>query len=285
MASFRKVKTYIQGVSGRDAAGTPPVLHMISEYDERGNMTASVTYEDGKTPEETVRCAYNSENLLIEETIIHHRENRTQKRIITIDNEKRCVTEKTIYSDGGESRSELYRDERGNPLTSIHYYDADTVESREEFSYDAGGRLSRHAVFDSDNDIIVEDTADYSDTARTLTHHEGDSETQEISHLDGKGNVIRIERIEGDDLTAEETAEYNEQGRLVKAVNIEMGQKIRERNFTYDNRGNRTGEELQDFRYRRSEKVTREYDGQDRVISETRLSSMGESFRLTFEYE
>ena len=286
--SFSKVTAYITPVkSFTDTPEEKGILHSVSSFDERGNMIHSVTYQDGKTKKETSECAYNSDNALIEETVTHHLDGFTQKRIIEINKNEGTTTERTVYTDGSESKSEIRYSRTGKPLQTIHYYDDVSIESQDEYTYDDQDRLTVHIIKDGDGAIISEDTIAYTDHTREIIHAEDGSETGEVQHLNDSGLPVRIERYEGDTVYQEETNDFDSAGRLVASKLSEMGVPVRERVIEYDAAGNIVIEQLNDLRYRRTEKVARTFDNANRLLTESRYSTFGsgESYRLMFEYE
>lgn len=257
------------------------------ELDANGNIVSTVTYGSKGEKAETVTCTWDAQNRLIEETIQTHTDRQTQKRIFEYRENPTVIVERTVYDDGGESRSESFYGQNGKIERIDQYIDGDAPDSSEVFSYDAGGRLVRHELRDCGGNVAAEDELTYDGNVRRLVHREDGAETLDLHYLNAAGQVERAEHCDGDTVFAEEKNEYDVKGRLVRTSAYELGQLTRERSTVYDEQGNITAEELQDHRYRRAEKVVRRFDSEGRVSEEERFSSFGggESYILRFEYE
>ena len=257
------------------------------ELDANGNIVSTVTWGEKGEKAETVRCTWDAQNRLLEETIQTHADRQTQKRIFEYRENPTVIVERTVYDDGGESRSESFYGANGKIERIDQYIDGDAPDTSEVFSYDETGRLIRHELRDCDGNVTTEDALTYDGNIRRLVHREDGAESLDIHYINAAGQVERAEHCDGDNVFAEERNEYDDKGRLIHTSAYELGQLFRERTTAYDEAGNITAEEVQDHRYRRAEKVIRRFDGEGRVSQEERFSSFGggESYILRYEYE
>lgn len=286
--SYRKYRSFRSEKKAFDEAPADKGrLFTENELDENGNIVTTVTYGEKGEKIETVTCTWDSANRLTEETIFQHSDRQTQKRVFEYRENPALIVERTIYDDGGESRSESLYNAQGKIEKIEQYIDDTAPDSSEVFAYDADGRLVSHDVRDCTGSVISEDILSYEENLRKVIHREDGEETLDIHHLNAAGHIEKVEHVSGDTVFAEETNEYDEKGRLVHTAGNELGSLVRERMSAYDEAGNITAEEVQDHRNRRVEKVIRRFDAEGRLCEEERFTTFGapESYILRFEYE
>jgi YD repeat-containing protein len=286
--TYRVSKAFRSETNAFGSSGAESYLYSESTLDERGNLLKTVTYSDDGSVFETVENSYDDKNRLVGETIIQHGDNQTQKKVLEYRENPQMVIERTIYSDGGESRIESTFSADGRVEKIEQFIDGTEPDSTELFNYDADNRLISYITKDSGGNVMREDALSYTDAERTIVHTDEDgSVTEEVHHTDSRGLITRTDHCQDDSIFAYEDHEYDANGRLIKTLCFELGKLISERHFAFDENGNRILEEVQDHRYRRIQKTSRSFDDAGRVTQEEHFSTYGasESYTLTFQYE
>lgn len=217
------------------------------EYDENGRKTKDKTYFEGELSYFLV-YVYDAQGREIKETRYD------------ADGSGVWVNEK-VYDEEGRLKEARYDN-------STTYYDDD------------GRELYKKTVTDTGEEIISEEWR-YSDDGRLLENRKNSSGYKILYFYDSAGNLMRVERYSGEQLTDEEI--YPDSPNEMELYSYEDGSRYLSQKQIKDENGNI----IYQIRYMKDGSIvherTREYDSEGRMTKE--LQYVDGSFYSWYEYE
>jgi antitoxin component YwqK of YwqJK toxin-antitoxin module len=284
---YKKVSAFVYEGSDADHENDAEgILKIVDEYDSNGHMLSHRVYDDEGNPEESVQCTYNNDGRLESERIHSYMDDQGQIRTITYNNEMKQIKEKIEYDSGGTTNMISFFNEKGLPEKIEHYYGESDLEKTETFLYDGNDRLIKHTIEATDKDAQAEETYLYESDKISINRKNEDGEITEIQFL--KNNLPElIQFFQDDNCISEIGREYDDKARLVKETVTELETLVTEREFRYDDKGNRVYEEIRDHRYRRFQRTEREFNSDGLLSTESFFSTFGNAsdYSLRFVYE
>ncbi len=249
----------------------------LQEYDDRGNLTKEVQYDNNGQVDVANGYKYDDKNRLIEE--IHYYEEEVGEMIsYQLDSEGRIVRSETRYADGSVSVKDYSRTEN---MITIQAVDEDgDIESEDLLKLDEKGNILEEVHLDEDHKV----------------------ESKFINTYNQKDQLIsRVEFGENDEFIRKVLIEYDDKGNAVAETHLNRKDEVMDHiTFSFDDHGNRTEWQNSTYLHRtifdeenrpvREERLNRrsslvenfteyKYDEEGRIESE-KTFSMGEEYEL-----
>ena len=213
--------------------------------DHNGHVIRRTEYgQDGEaiTSEEKV---YDGEQL-IEEKLINVIENSTETIRTDYNSERQLVKESIIYAES-QDPLRVYQYTPDGKVASIEHFEDGTLDYRETFEYNDQNLLSKKIQIDSDDTIWETETYEYNESDHltkailVFNHYNeaeddqnlGDTTITEFQY-DAQGQLIR-KTYPGDEY--HEVFEYDQEGRLITALEKDGQQILTKQKLEYNSEG------------------------------------------------
>lgn len=199
---------------------------VISEYDERGNLTSRTVYDENG--EVTYATSYDNTTYYYEGSKVYS---------------------ETFTGDGASVTH--YFDRNGN-MISNRMVDTDTGELyfSYRYTYDDNGNILTNTELDADGapvqTVLYTRDDKGNELTRTFYDADGNAETTYITEYDGSGYPVKITAYTGGGEIANYISVYinDGEGRRLSDTTYENGVVSGKTAYTYDAQGNKTGETL-----------------------------------------
>jgi hypothetical protein len=238
--------------------------HLESNIDmnENGDPLLEEKFSADGELEERNTYSYNSNNKLLEHSLLYAAEDATEKRILQRDESGKLLVETKYYgTDAGEHTEYVYN-EQGEPIERKNFDEEGTFISRDVFSYDEKGGLSEQVSYDAAGAI----------TSRT-TFASADDKTIEQCEYEGSGKLI-----------SRTVSKFNDAGKEQSSVQTTPDGKLISSVVTFfDERGNILERQYKDFY---SKTVRYQYDDQNLCTMQELFDGNGILLRKNmYEYD
>ncbi len=217
----------------------------LEEYDIKGNLVKTVSYNRTGDIHEHYQYKYDDMNNMIEELNFIDEDEIAEHKYFDYDGAGRQIQERVLYMEGGENIFRSLYDDSGNLIKRIQT-DADG-ETEETSTYEyVDGKLVQAIVFDGDHVEISRNQYTYNEEGKQISY----------AHIasDERSNY-RTEYSYNEKGLREKTLKYNFRDQLIeKAI------------FTFDDRNNITEiieEDIRDYK-----KIHFTYDENNKAVKQ-----------------
>jgi hypothetical protein len=279
---YKIIRVYMQNNQSEGKG----ILFETYHHDNNGNAILKEKCDVKGNVTEKTQCRFDDKGRITGEEIVNQAHGQGQSREITYIDDQKTIVEKTVYQEGGTTKTVTKCDENGLPFRIENYYEGDDLESVEAFEYNDSKQLMKHSSFDEGGTLVDEEIYSYESDKISISKKTEEGEHREV-HTIENGRPILSRIFEGDTVVSEIGREYDEKGKLIKESIVQQGILVGERTYAYDDDGHTILEESQDLMHKRIRRVMREYNEDSMVSRETYFSTMGmdENYMLTYEYE
>ncbi|HOY30594.1 MAG TPA: hypothetical protein PKW80_01825 [Bacteroidales bacterium] len=194
-------------------------LSSHEEYDERGNMIKSLSYNHAGDIHEHYRYTFDEENRMVEQFVYFDENEIVEHHFFVYDDSNNQIQEKIIYEEGGEAIIEFFYDENGNMVKRVQKDVDGEVEETETFLFE-NGRMLCSEMYDEENQLRSRRNYEYNE----------------------QGKLVKFTYFTPEPGTGYVTEHYyNEKGLREKTLKYNSGNQLIEKTlFSYDEQDNVT---------------------------------------------
>ena len=210
-----KIKTSTQKTTFKES-GTC-YTNAYSEYDENGNETLSIDYDESGVAVSKTITKYDDQNRKIELQIFSGDDELNETHFFEYGSDGRISKETIEYQGGYKSIKSYTHSENGLTITTI---DEDgNEEEKEVLVSDANGNVTEHTITDYNGEQSLHQVSEYAD-GKLIISKNLDKDGSEINHRifkyqdDGKLTFIGILNP-GKELLDSYSYQYDEKGREI----------------------------------------------------------------------
>ena len=201
---------------------------VTGEYDDKGNVTASLLYSHGKTVK-IKGWKYNSNGQVIEETEYSD------------DGKPSVITVQKYDENGNNIETLITYKALGKTEKTVRQFDANGKKIKQHTTYEGSDNRSQSSEYNAETDEIIKITykADGTEMTRTVykqkegktvqetSYHEGVEQKSKKNYYDVHGNLLKTEYAEKGNVTTSVEYQYIE-----KSVPKEQVERVEEQKYT-----------------------------------------------------
>jgi hypothetical protein len=254
-----------------------PFVSEIVHFDRKGNEIARYEYKGPGEFESKTETKFNEQGRVMEETTYQDEDEIMERKTFT-RNELGIADQIHIeYSDGSYA---IQRVERGPDTENwIEEDEEGELESREFLKFDSAGRVILRESYDYRDKLTEAIEYEYDGDGKQIKRRQFDERRKLLLETEFRYNesgqlILRASRNRKGDLSDYLKIEYNEMGKPIRQV---FSGKVTYL-FEYDQNGNPIVEEHYIGDSLLEDRITFEYDANNRVVLE-------EQTKLTKQYE
>ena len=218
--------------------------HRKYAYDERGNVTVQIEYDEDGNEKYRLLHTYNEDGTLLKTVNTDSGRRLSSRSTYEYDASGR-ESKRTIYDLlGNVSRIvEFVYDERGNLLQETEYSADGTVNSREEYEYDENGNRIKYVRKSGPDTYVYLYTYDENGNETEEAFYDGDDvlKSRRVWKYAPDGTLREIADYDGDGvLQSRQESEYTSDGLLQREAYYSGETLVWQSEWKYDGHGNPT---------------------------------------------
>ena len=258
-----------------------PFVSEIIHLDRNGNEIARYEFKGPGEFESKIEIKYNDQGRVIEETTYQDEFEILERKTFTRDEAGQATRIDIEYTDGSYAVQTVERDEEDNTENWIEADEEGELESREFLKFDSAGRVIVRESYDFNDKLTEVIEYEYDNDGRQIKRRQLDDRRKLILETEFRYNdqgllILRASRNRKGDLSDFVKIEYNESGKPVKQSFSGKYTYL----FEYDERGNAVVEEHYQGDSFLENRITYEYDAENRVVLEDQTK-----YSRQYEYE
>lgn len=190
-----------------------------NEYDSAGRLVRQSEQNMGDpTQSFTYDYTYNDEGQLLRIQYDNGNEAQGLLQSFVYDSQSNLLEESNQYGGGEGERNVYTYDQQGRQLTA-HHYDLNGVLQRwNEHVYDARGNVVKTVYAMGDGSISSYEEMTYNEAGLVVREvsHNGEYTTEYQYTYDDKGQMLRTQRLENDQMMSATECDYDDAGNMVE---------------------------------------------------------------------
>ena len=193
MKEIKFVTAYKSGLNDQDDNAAVKISYI--EYDQKGNVICSESYNDDGSIESKTISVYNKDGFMIEESQYFDENEISEHTKYVRDDDGELLSARKEFAEGYESEINFERSKAKKTLDIITKDEDGELEEREFYKFDDEGKMLVKCIYNYNDDLTQMFDNEYDDKGRLMVQTEYGKAKEFISktkiEYDEEGNLTK----------------------------------------------------------------------------------------------